>query len=324
MADALQEMTIFARVVGTGSLSAAARDLGLSPALVSRRLAGPGGAAGGAAHQPHHPQPAPDRRGRQPTTRPAPGCWPRSRKPTPRCPPGAPSRRASCAWPCPPRSATSTSRRWCRGFAARYPKVQLALSLSDRYVNVIEEGFDLAVRIAELEDSSLAARKLAPNRRVVCASPAYLRATARRARPRTWRSTTASPRSRLHDDLGLPRPGRQARLGARHRALCLRQLGGAARVGARRPGRRPQVDLGRAPPPRGRLARAPCFRAIPSPPTWRFRRSILTGATCPAKTRAFIDFLAESFGPEPYWDRLRGARRPSRESKPRAGCLNSP
>ena len=55
-------------------------------------------------------------------------------------------------------------------FAARYPNVQLALSLSDRTVNVIEEGFDLAVRIADLADSSLAARKLAPNRRVVCAS----------------------------------------------------------------------------------------------------------------------------------------------------------
>ncbi|HWV89816.1 MAG TPA: LysR family transcriptional regulator, partial [Burkholderiales bacterium] len=40
MADALQEITIFARVVNTGSLSAAARDLGLSPALVSRRLSG--------------------------------------------------------------------------------------------------------------------------------------------------------------------------------------------------------------------------------------------------------------------------------------------
>ena len=39
----------------------------------------------------------------------------------------------------------------------------------------VEEGIDLAIRIGELEDSSLAARKLAPNRRVVCASPAYLR-----------------------------------------------------------------------------------------------------------------------------------------------------
>ena len=60
-------------------------------------------------------------------------------------------------------------------FAALYPAVQLALSLSDRSVNLIEDGFDLAIRIAALADSSLAARKLAPNRRVLCASPEYLR-----------------------------------------------------------------------------------------------------------------------------------------------------
>src|SRR5436189_304271 len=48
------------------------------------------------------------------------------------------------------------------------------LGLCGRSVNVIEEGFDIAVRIAELEDSSLTARRLAPNRRVVCASPQYL------------------------------------------------------------------------------------------------------------------------------------------------------
>jgi DNA-binding transcriptional LysR family regulator len=47
---------------------------------------------------------------------------------------------------------------------------------------VVEEGFDLAIRIADLADSSLAARKLAPNRRVVCASPAYLQ---RHGTPRT-------------------------------------------------------------------------------------------------------------------------------------------
>src|SRR3954463_7449649 len=60
-------------------------------------------------------------------------------------------------------------------FSALYPAVRLALSLSDRSINLVEDGFDLAIRIAALADSSLAARKLAPNRRVVCASPEYLR-----------------------------------------------------------------------------------------------------------------------------------------------------
>src|SRR5262245_18401240 len=68
-------------------------------------------------------------------------------------------------------------------FAQRYPDVQIALSLSDRTVNVVDEGFDLAIRIADLAGSSLAVRKLAPNRRVVCASPSYLRSHGAPATP---------------------------------------------------------------------------------------------------------------------------------------------
>ena len=56
----------------------------------------------------------------------------------------------------------------------RYPAVQVSLSLNDRFVDVVAEGFDLAIRIAELEDSGLVARRIAPNRLVFCAAPAYL------------------------------------------------------------------------------------------------------------------------------------------------------
>jgi DNA-binding transcriptional LysR family regulator len=55
-----------------------------------------------------------------------------------------------------------------------YPQVQISLSLADRFIDVVAEGFDLAIRIAELEDSSLIARKIAPCNRVFCASPDYL------------------------------------------------------------------------------------------------------------------------------------------------------
>jgi len=54
------------------------------------------------------------------------------------------------------------------------PQVQISLSFTDRFIDVVEEGFDLVLRIAELEDSSLIARKIAPCRRVLCASPDYL------------------------------------------------------------------------------------------------------------------------------------------------------
>ncbi|HUJ74021.1 MAG TPA: LysR family transcriptional regulator [bacterium] len=59
------------------------------------------------------------------------------------------------------------------GFLRQYPDLQLELIFNDRYVDLIEEGMDLAVRIDRLPDSSLVARRLAPNRRVVCGSPAY-------------------------------------------------------------------------------------------------------------------------------------------------------
>ncbi len=60
-------------------------------------------------------------------------------------------------------------------YLQQYPDVQIALSLADRFVDVVAEGFDVAIRIAELEDSSLVARQLAPCRQVFCAAPAYLK-----------------------------------------------------------------------------------------------------------------------------------------------------
>ena len=59
-------------------------------------------------------------------------------------------------------------------YLARYPGVTGELSLSDRIVNLVEDGIDVAARIGVLADSSLVARKLGETRRVVVAAPAYL------------------------------------------------------------------------------------------------------------------------------------------------------
>jgi len=56
-------------------------------------------------------------------------------------------------------------------FLALYPEIDVAMN--DRRVDLMEEGFDLAIRIGRLADSSLVARKLGPMQRMVCASPAY-------------------------------------------------------------------------------------------------------------------------------------------------------
>src|SRR3954464_14533392 len=174
MADSLAEMSVFSRVVATGSLSAAARELGLSPALISRRLAALEARLGvrlinrttrslhltdeGASYH---------------------EACSRVLAEVEEADAAASARRVE------PQGTLKVALPASFGhqhvapripeFAGRYPKIRLALSLSDRSVNVIEEGFDIAIRIAELEDSSLAARRLAPNRRVVCASPDYLR-----------------------------------------------------------------------------------------------------------------------------------------------------
>jgi len=60
-------------------------------------------------------------------------------------------------------------------FMAKYPDVELDITLADRMVDLVEEGYDLAVRIARLPNSSLVSRKLASARMVLCASPGYLR-----------------------------------------------------------------------------------------------------------------------------------------------------
>lgn len=66
-------------------------------------------------------------------------------------------------------------------FLARYPRIGLSLSLEDRHVDLIEEKVDVAIRLGPLANSSLIARKVGEQRRLIVASPAYL---AQRRRPK--------------------------------------------------------------------------------------------------------------------------------------------
>ena len=60
-------------------------------------------------------------------------------------------------------------------FRERYPQVTIDVTLSDRVVDLVEEGYDLAIRIAALQSSSLVSRRLANTRMTLCASPRYLK-----------------------------------------------------------------------------------------------------------------------------------------------------
>jgi DNA-binding transcriptional LysR family regulator len=68
-------------------------------------------------------------------------------------------------------------------FMERYAELQIQLILSDQQIDPVQEGFDVTLRIADLPSSSLIARKIAPARRVVCASPSYLQRRGTPQRP---------------------------------------------------------------------------------------------------------------------------------------------
>ncbi|MFT3778237.1 MAG: LysR family transcriptional regulator [Ottowia sp.] len=88
------------------------------------------------------------------------------------------------------------------GFHAAHPRLRISLNLSDRVVDLAGEGYDCAVRVGDLPDSSLVSIRLADNRRLAVAAPAYL---ARRGAPR-------HPRELLqHDCLVLSSDASQTR-----------------------------------------------------------------------------------------------------------------
>ncbi len=73
-------------------------------------------------------------------------------------------------------------------FAARHPQVEVQLLLGDRPPDLIEQGCDVAVRIGELPDARLTARRIAANARLLCAAPAYLRRAGEPAQPTDLRT----------------------------------------------------------------------------------------------------------------------------------------
>ena len=80
-------------------------------------------------------------------------------------------------------------------FSARHPEVTIELGFNDRYVDLLEERWDVAVRIGRLANSALVARKLVAMRVVLCAAPSYL---ARRGTPgRSRRSRLPGPHQRV-------------------------------------------------------------------------------------------------------------------------------
>lgn len=184
--------------------------------------------------------------------------------------------------------------------AERHPRLELEVSYSDRRVDLPGDGYDLAIRIGTLEDSSLVARRLAPVRATVVASPAYL---ARHGRPE-------EPKDLLAHECLIYSGRRQAdwrfRVGRRWVAIRprgrLRSDSGEAIIAWAAAG------LGIAEVPSfligdafdsGRLV--PLLRDYPLPEAGIYAVR-LPGQQVPAKVRVLIDALVERFGGEPFWD----------------------
>jgi DNA-binding transcriptional LysR family regulator len=187
-------------------------------------------------------------------------------------------------------------------FLARYPEVRIDMEIKDRFVDLADERFDVAIRITKEPAPNLVARRLATVKRQMCATPAYFK---RHGVPRTpkdlenhncltytyfnpqdpWRlrgpdgdiSVAATGNLRLNDDEALSE-------------AVLKGLGIALL---------PTFIVGKD-------LQAGRLRAVLSDyiPLERHIYAVyLPTRYVSPKLRAFIDFLVDRFGPEPYWDR---------------------
>ncbi len=189
-------------------------------------------------------------------------------------------------------------------FLSRYSRLRLDLDLSDQRRAIVGSGFDLAIRIGSLADSSLVARRLATNRRMLCASPAYLK---RHGTPRVPEELTRHECLLLTDGEGEPGHWRlcgasgesvDIKVDGRIRSSQGELLRDAAVAGLGivqhstwhvcddlRAGRLQRILPDHAPPETGIHAVMPQRRLVPP------------------RVRAFIDFLVEEWEPVPPWER---------------------
>jgi DNA-binding transcriptional LysR family regulator len=295
--DRLGDLEIFARVASTGSMSRAARDLGLSPPVISKRIKRLEERLGTRLLQRTTRQIALTEAGRGFHERVIAilgavddaETWV--------------SQRANVARGPLRISAPTTFGRLHVAphlvrFLEKYPEIAVDLSLADHFVDVVGDGFDVAIRIADLADTSLVAKKLASNHRLLCASPRYVEKHGFPA------SIADLSRHRLlvhnADHWRLDGPDGAVSVPVQSavvtnsseviREAVLAGLGIALRS---------TWDVG---------AELKSGLLLPVLPAYRGGQRVAIYAVYPSrrhlpqKTRVFIDFLAELYGPVPSWD----------------------
>ncbi|MCG8508300.1 MAG: LysR family transcriptional regulator [Rhodospirillales bacterium] len=186
-------------------------------------------------------------------------------------------------------------------FMTEYPELAVSLDLSDRRVDLVGEGYDVAIRVAELADSSLIARKIARVRRVVCASPDYWKRYGVPDAPRDLKHHNCLVYTFLEtpSEWQFQKDGKGQTV--RVRGTFHANNGAAIRAAA-------TAGLG--------VCQSPTFivgddlrdgRLVTALDDFE-DKSLAVYAVYPhrhhlsAKVRVFVDFLAEHFGPRPYWN----------------------
>lgn len=186
-------------------------------------------------------------------------------------------------------------------YLQKYPDVQIDVTLNDRIVDLIEEGFDLAIRVAADIDPGLIARKITYARIVACASPGYLRQHGVPAAPDDLAGHNCLSYVYGHPD----NEWRFRRRGVER----------AVRVTGNLRGNNGDILLNAAIEGLGVILH-PTFLAYAALREKKLVRILDDWETddlgvyavypnrkfLPPKVRSFIDFLAERLGPEPYWD----------------------
>lgn len=188
-------------------------------------------------------------------------------------------------------------------FQRRHPRLELELSLSDRLVDLVEEGFDMAIRIGRLADSTLVARRIAPTRLVAVAAPAYLAARGTPTQPSDLARHdglvyTLVPRG---EEWAFERGGERVnvRIAGTLHVNSSDFLAAAAVEGC---GVTLVPSFVAADALRdGRLVRVlPDWTPLPDVAIYAVYAQT---RALPAKTRLLIDFLVERFGATPPWER---------------------
>lgn len=186
----------------------------------------------------------------------------------------------------------------------QYPAVTMEVVLNDRYVDLLGEGIDVAIRIGRLFDSDLVARRLAPCRMVFCASPDFLD---RFGVPRSAEDLRRAPRLAFSeavsaDDWMLTDPNGQSHLidgPVRMAANNTQMLLAAALTGA-------GVAYGPTFVFGERIAAGDLIALLPDHRTSDLAIHAVypTARNISLKARRFIDHLIASFGGEPPWDSM--------------------